>query len=204
MPPSSCSRNSASCCPKYTANPSTVIPSTPCAPRLAFTRCNAFLRLLASHTSSISRSVAGFSVTPFTTRDSVPCSRLVWASPSPAPCKASSSWRFCRSSLMSRAPYSPLLFHVYVPFGPSACATVLTSTGGCPRPDLLCPLLTSAPRSVALPSRPGEFHPEPLTEPDVSLSTYPARATPRRLPPSAETKRDHPAKQLTHNWSRRE
>lgn len=29
-----------------------------------------------------------------------------------------------------------------------------------------------------LPSRPGEFHPEPLTEPDLSLSTYPARATP--------------------------
>jgi hypothetical protein len=28
-----------------------------------------------------------------------------------------------------------------------------------------------------LPSRPGELHPEPLTEPDVSLSTYPARAT---------------------------
>jgi len=27
------------------------------------------------------------------------------------------------------------------------------------------------------PSRPGEFHPEALTEPDVSLSTYPARAT---------------------------
>src|SRR3984893_5921587 len=27
-----------------------------------------------------------------------------------------------------------------------------------------------------LPSRPGECHPEPLTEPDVSLSTYPARA----------------------------
>src|ERR1700730_2838303 len=27
-----------------------------------------------------------------------------------------------------------------------------------------------------LPSRPGESHPEPLTEPDVSLSTYPARA----------------------------
>jgi len=29
-----------------------------------------------------------------------------------------------------------------------------------------------------LPSRPGEFHPEPLTESDLSLSTYPARATP--------------------------
>ena len=28
-----------------------------------------------------------------------------------------------------------------------------------------------------LPSRPGEFHPEPLTEPDLSLSTYPARTT---------------------------
>jgi hypothetical protein len=26
-----------------------------------------------------------------------------------------------------------------------------------------------------LPRRPGEFHPEPLTEPDLSLSTYPAR-----------------------------
>jgi len=28
-----------------------------------------------------------------------------------------------------------------------------------------------------MPSRPGELHPEPLTEPDLSLSTYPARAT---------------------------
>jgi len=37
------------------------------------------------------------------------------------------------------------------------------------------------------PSRPGELHPQPLTEPDVSLSTYPARATHRRLPPSAAT-----------------
>jgi hypothetical protein len=27
------------------------------------------------------------------------------------------------------------------------------------------------------PTRPGELHPEPLTAPDVSLSTYPARAT---------------------------
>src|SRR3954449_9773468 len=31
---------------------------------------------------------------------------------------------------------------------------------------------------ASLPIRPGEFHPEPLTEPDLSLSTYPARATP--------------------------
>jgi hypothetical protein len=37
-----------------------------------------------------------------------------------------------------------------------------------------------------LPSRPREFHPEPLTDPDVILSHHPARATARRLPPSAE------------------
>jgi hypothetical protein len=40
--------------------------------------------------------------------------------------------------------------------------------------------------SICLPSRPGEFHPEPLTEPDVSLSTYPAHAIARRLPPSID------------------
>ena len=36
------------------------------------------------------------------------------------------------------------------------------------------------------PSRPGEFHPEPLTDPDLTLSRHPARATARRLPPSIE------------------
>jgi len=30
--------------------------------------------------------------------------------------------------------------------------------------------------TYSTPSRPRELHPEPLTEPDVSLSTYPARA----------------------------
>src|ERR1700674_3219970 len=39
----------------------------------------------------------------------------------------------------------------------------------------------------ALPSRPGEFHPESLTEPDLILSHHPARAIARRLPPSAES-----------------
>jgi len=34
------------------------------------------------------------------------------------------------------------------------------------------------------PSRPEEFHPEPLTDPDVNLSIHPARATHWRLPPS--------------------
>src|SRR5215510_14953549 len=37
-----------------------------------------------------------------------------------------------------------------------------------------------------LPSRPGDFHPEPLTDPDLILSHHPARATARRLPPSVE------------------
>src|SRR5262252_9919891 len=40
--------------------------------------------------------------------------------------------------------------------------------------------------SATLPSRPGEFHPEPLTDPDVILSHHPARATERRPPPSVE------------------
>src|SRR6202030_1825742 len=40
--------------------------------------------------------------------------------------------------------------------------------------------------SATLPSRPGEFHPEPLTDPDLTLSRHPARATERRLPPPVE------------------
>jgi hypothetical protein len=36
------------------------------------------------------------------------------------------------------------------------------------------------------PSGPGEFHPRPLTDPDVTVSAHPARATHRRLPPSAD------------------
>src|SRR5262249_34786068 len=37
---------------------------------------------------------------------------------------------------------------------------------------------------LVLPSRPGELHPEPLTEPDLTLSHHPARATAQgcRLP----------------------
>src|SRR6266550_9286461 len=42
--------------------------------------------------------------------------------------------------------------------------------------------------SILWPSRPGEFHPEPLTDPDVNLTIHPARATQRRLPPSAKTR----------------
>src|SRR5215471_6878220 len=39
---------------------------------------------------------------------------------------------------------------------------------------------------LLMPSRPREFHPEPLTDPDVILSHHPARAIARRPPPSAE------------------
>src|SRR5262249_38674237 len=43
-----------------------------------------------------------------------------------------------------------------------------------------------AKKTTRMPSRPREFHPEPLTDPDVILSHHPARAIARRLPPSAE------------------
>ena len=42
------------------------------------------------------------------------------------------------------------------------------------------------PTHHILPSRPGELHPEPLTEPCVNLSIYTARATEKRLPPSVQ------------------
>jgi hypothetical protein len=40
--------------------------------------------------------------------------------------------------------------------------------------------------AVCPPSRPEEFHPEPLTEPDLILSHHPAHAIARRLPPSID------------------
>jgi hypothetical protein len=40
--------------------------------------------------------------------------------------------------------------------------------------------------SQGQPSGPGEFHPRPLTDPDVTVSGHPARATHRRLPPAAD------------------
>src|SRR5215831_17669457 len=46
-----------------------------------------------------------------------------------------------------------------------------------------------------------EFHPEPLTDPYVSLSTYTARATARRLPPSVE-QGAHPGKPVGPNQPR--
>jgi len=43
-----------------------------------------------------------------------------------------------------------------------------------------------APLSLT-PSRPGEFHPEPLTDPDLNLSIHPARAIDEELPPFVKT-----------------
>ena len=54
-----------------------------------------------------------------------------------------------------------------------------------------------------LPSRPGEFHPEPLTDPDWILSHHPARATARRLPPSVEppgSSRHNQLAQIQRRW----
>ena len=50
------------------------------------------------------------------------------------------------------------------------------------------PKLDTGPERMKLvvPSRPGELHPESLTDPDVILSHHPARATMRRLPPSID------------------
>jgi len=42
------------------------------------------------------------------------------------------------------------------------------------------------PKTKCLPSGPGEFHPRPLTDPDVTVSGHPARTTHRRRLPSAE------------------
>jgi hypothetical protein len=64
-----------------------------------------------------------------------------------------------------------------------------------------------------VPSRPREFHPEPLTDPDLSLSSHPARAIARRLPPSvdkgllpanrlAQINRDDPPPSLHDHYSR--
>src|SRR5258708_16195889 len=43
-------------------------------------------------------------------------------------------------------------------------------------------------KSTRMPSRPREFHPEPLTEPDLTLSRHPAPATARRLPPECQVR----------------
>ena len=71
------------------------------------------------------------------------------------------------------------------PFGPSRQAAFFgpTVANGALRTWLDLQLARAQSR---VPSRPGAFHPEPLTDPDMNLSIHPARATARRLPPSIE------------------
>src|SRR5262249_8639060 len=51
-------------------------------------------------------------------------------------------------------------------------------------------LIPDVPAQRVRPSTPRDFHPSPLTDPDLNLSMHPARATARRLPPSIEPRVD--------------
>ena len=137
------------CCFRYSGNCWTVIPSIPALPLLALTRANACLQFLRSQTSSINCSLlAGLSASRFATNDSVPSAESLGASLLLISVKASSSWFFCRLSLMSCAAYLPLPLTPANrgPFGPSSLAC------------LLCPLLTSAARSTASLNLSRDFH----------------------------------------------
>src|SRR5262250_2491966 len=97
------------CCLRYPGRSRTVIPSTPGLPLFALTRANACLQFSCSQTSSINCSpMAGLSALRFATNDSVPSVEAVGASLLLSSGKASTSWFFCRLSLLSRATYSPL------------------------------------------------------------------------------------------------
>jgi len=120
-------------------NFSTVIPSMPGLPLLAFTRRNACLQFSRSQTPFIHCSVAGLSAVRFANSDSVPPSKAVGAAPLLSSGKARRYWLFCRLSVVESrrvliAPFIPLRG----PFGPS----LLT--------QLLRPLLTSATGSETI------------------------------------------------------
>src|SRR5208282_701478 len=122
----------------------TVMPSTPGLPLLALTRFNARLQFSCSQTPSINGSPrAELSVLHFAASDSVPPPDTLGASLLLSSAKASTSWFFCRLSLMSCAAYSPL------PLTPCGDRSGLHPDA----PGLLCPLLTSAARSGSI-SRP--------------------------------------------------
>src|SRR6266446_3154427 len=85
-----------------------------------------------------------------------------------------------------RASTTALLPQIAVPVYPDGAMNVLHRMA-----PVRALTATSLPRNEqhgtsSLPSRPGEFHPEPLTDPDLTLSRHPARATERRLPPPVE------------------
>ena len=88
-------------------------------------------------------------------------------------------WRGCREVSVPSEPGLAFRFGSFAPEPPRGAGR-------------LCPEFSNTehnPKHQPLtlrPSRPGEFHPEPLTDPDLTLSRHPARATARRLPPSIE------------------
>jgi hypothetical protein len=69
--------------------------------------------------------------------------------------------------------------------GPARAEATKFSTGG-PAPIVSSVMLRALRQG--LPSRPGEFHPEPLTVPDLILSHHPARAIAQSLSASTERK----------------
>jgi hypothetical protein len=77
---------------------------------------------------------------------------------------------------------------------PQLCSTFCTVSapamytfrGSIDTPCNRCVRFVAGVTDGSRPSRPREFHPEPLTEPCANLSIYTARATDRRLPPSVE------------------
>jgi hypothetical protein len=87
-----------------------------------------------------------------------------------------------------------LLKPVRLPLGRARLATRPTPTGSPTKTKMIgivevaffAASVPGVPLAVVMPSRPGEFLPEPLTDPDLTLSRHPARATNRRLPPSVE------------------
>ena len=118
---------------------STVIPSMPGLPLLAFTRRSACLQFSRSQTPSIHCSVVGLSALRFANSDSVPPTKAVGAAPLLSSGKARQYWFFCRLSVVESrrvliAPFIPLRG----PFGPSLLA------------QLLRPLLTPATGSEAI------------------------------------------------------
>jgi|SRR5580692_9479394 hypothetical protein len=131
---------------------STVIPSIPGLPLLAFTRRNACLQFSRSQTSSIHCSLVGLSALRFANSDSVPPSKAIGAAPLLSSRKARPYWFFCRLSVVESrrvliAPFIPLRG----PFGPSPLA------------QLLRPLLTSATGSETI-SRPSVSNSRPVAD----------------------------------------
>src|SRR6266508_3529014 len=177
IPLRSCSRWAGQCFLRYPGNRSTVIPSMPGLPLFALTRFNASLRFSASKTSSINRSVdAGPSVTCSAIDGSVPSPAASEASPRSPAVKASSIWFFCRLPPLSRNAYRPLPFTPCgAPFGPSTCPVADT--------DLLCPLLTPAPRSKSLTAPLSPSSRTRRRPPEVSLTAFHAQPPDLRSAP---------------------